>query len=93
MTEAFHRKLARISEKYDRPRVQVLKDGLKLAEAHYKELASPLRQTVKSKEAADALRKSLSQVSRKYWNSISAEEKSKRMSKAAKARWRNRKTK
>ncbi|MFL6449464.1 MAG: hypothetical protein ACJ746_17540 [Bryobacteraceae bacterium] len=89
-TESFYRKLNRIASACNLSRYEALSKGLDslLREKQVRE--SPLNKTIKSPGQSEVFRRTMAQVSRNYWASVSSEEKHKRARKSAQARWNRR---
>jgi hypothetical protein len=87
-TDSFYKKLNRIARQCELSRYEALSRGLDalLREAQVRD--SPLNRIIKSPGQSEVFRRTMGQVSRNYWASISPEEKRERARKSAQARWR-----
>jgi hypothetical protein len=86
-TESFYKKLNRIARQCEMSRYGALSKGLDalLREAEIR--SSALNRTIKSPAQSEVFRRTMGQVSRNYWATISEEEKRERARKSAQARW------
>jgi hypothetical protein len=86
-TESFYTKLNRIARQCEMSRYDALSKGLDalLREAEIR--TSALNRNIKSPAQSEVFRRTMGQVSRNYWATISAEEKRERARKSAQARW------
>ena len=86
-TESFYKKLNRIAKQCEMSRYSALSKGLDalLREAEIR--SSALNRTIKSPAQSEVFRRTMGQVSRNYWATISEEEKRERARKSAQARW------
>jgi hypothetical protein len=86
-TQSFYRKLNRIATEFEVSRYHALSKGLDalLREAQIRN--SALNRNIKSPAQSEVFRRTMGQVSRNYWVTVSAEEKSERARKSAQARW------
>jgi hypothetical protein len=86
-TESFYKKLNRIAKQCEMSRYHALSKGLDalLREAQIR--SSALNRNIKSPAQSEVFRRTMGQVSRNYWATISEEEKRKRAKKSAQARW------
>jgi hypothetical protein len=86
-TESFYKKLNRIAKQCEMSRYSALSKGLDalLREAQIR--TSSLNQNIKSPAQSEVFRRTMGQVSRNYWATISEEEKRERARKSARARW------
>jgi hypothetical protein len=86
-TDSFYKKLNRIARECQLSRYDALSRGLDalLREAEVRN--SALNRNVKSPGQSEVFRRTMGQVSRNYWATISPEEKRERGRKNAKARW------
>lgn len=87
-TDSFYKKLNRVASHCELSRYEALSRGLDALLRELQVRNSPLNQNVKSPGQWEVFRRTMGQVSRKYWATISAEEKSARGRKSAEARWR-----
>jgi hypothetical protein len=87
-TESFYRKLNRIAKQCEISRYDALSKGLDalLREAQIRN--SALNRNIKSPAQSEVFRRTMGQVSRNYWATVSAEERRERAQKGAHARWR-----
>jgi hypothetical protein len=87
-TDSFYKKLNRIARECGVDRYEALSRGLDalLREAQIRN--SPLNKNIKSPAQSEVFRRTMGQVSRNYWATVSAEEKQQRARKSAQARWR-----
>jgi hypothetical protein len=87
-TESFYKKLNRIAKECGLSRYEALSRGLDalLREAQIRQ--SPLNKNIKSPSQSEIFRRTMGQVSRNYWATVSLEEKRQRATKSAQARWR-----
>ena len=86
-TESFYRKLNRVAGQCGLPRYEALSRGL---DALLRETAvrnSALNRNIKSPSQSEVFRRTMGQVSRNYWATVSPEEKRRRAQKSAQARW------
>jgi hypothetical protein len=86
-TDSFYKKLNRVASRCELSRYQALSRGLDalLREAQVRN--SPLNRNVKSPGQSEVFRRTMGQVSRNYWATVSPEEKRDRARKSAQARW------
>jgi hypothetical protein len=86
-TDSFYKKLNRIAKECNLPRYEALSRGLDalLREAQVRN--SALNRNIKSAGQSEVFRRTMGQVSRNYWATISPEEKRERARKCAQARW------
>jgi hypothetical protein len=86
-TDFFYKKLNRIARECRLSRYDALSRGLDalLREAEVRN--SALNRNVKSPGQSEVFRRTMDQVSRNYWATVSREEKSERGRKGAQARW------
>lgn len=86
-TDSFYKKLNRIAKECNLPRYEALSRGLDalLREAQVRN--SALNRNIKSAGQSEVFRRTMGQVSRNYWATISPEEKRERATKCAQARW------
>lgn len=90
-TESFYRKLNRVATECGLSRYETLNSGLDAVLRETRKEQSPLNSGIKSAKQRELFRKTMGQVSRKYWASLSPEEKRVRAQKGANARWSQRK--
>ena len=86
-TESFYRKLNRIAKQCEMSRYDALSKGLDalLREAQIRN--SALNRNIKSPAQSEVFRRTMGQVSRNYWATVSTEERRARAQKGAQARW------
>jgi hypothetical protein len=86
-TDSFYRKLNRIARQCELSRYEALSRGLDalLREAQVRN--SPLNRNIKSPGQSEVFRRTMGQVSRNYWATVTPEEKRERARKSAQARW------
>jgi hypothetical protein len=86
-TACFYKKLNRIAKQCNLSRYQALSRGLDalLREAEVRN--SALNRNIKSPGQSEVFRRTMGQVSRNYWATVSPEEKRERAKKNALARW------
>jgi hypothetical protein len=86
-TESFYKKLNRIAKQCDLSRYEALRRGLDALLREHQIQTSPLNKAIRNPGQSEVFRRTMGQVSRKYWATISAEEKRTRAQKSARARW------
>ena len=86
-TESFYKKLNRVANKCSMPRYEALSRGLDALLREHQVRTSPLNKAIKSPGQSEVFRRTMGQVSRKYWATVSAEEKRLRGQRSARARW------
>lgn len=86
-TESFYKKLNRVAKKCGLPRYEALSRGLDALLREFEIQTSPLNRAIRSPSQSEVFRRTMSQVSRKYWATVSPEEKRARAQKGAQARW------
>jgi hypothetical protein len=86
-TESFYNKLNRIAKECELSRYQALSRGLDalLREAQVRN--SALNRNIKSPGQSEVFRRTMGQVSRNYWATLTPEQKRMRAQKSAWARW------
>lgn len=86
-TESFYKKLNRIAKQCGLTRYDALSRGLDalLREADIRN--SALNRNIKSPSQSEVFRRTMGQVSRNYWVTVSPEEKRRRGQNSARARW------
>lgn len=86
-TDSFYKKLNRIAKGCNLSRYEALSRGLDalLREAQVRN--SALNRNIKSPGQSEVFRRTMGQVSRNYWATITSEEKRERARKCAQARW------
>jgi hypothetical protein len=86
-TEAFYRKLNRIAKQCELSRYEALSRGLDALRRESEVRNSALNRNIKSPAQSEVFRRTMGQVSRNYWATVSEEEKRARARKSAHARW------
>ncbi len=86
-TESFYKKLNRVAKQCGLPRYEALSRGLDALLREFQIQTSPLNNVIKSPSQSEVFRRTMGQVSRKYWATVSPEEKRARGHKSAQARW------
>ena len=86
-TESFYKKLNRIANECDLPRYKALSRGLDALLRETQIRNSSLNRNIKSPAQSEVFRRTMGQVSRHYWATVSPEEKRERARKGAQARW------
>jgi hypothetical protein len=86
-TESFYKKLNRIAKQCGVSRYEALRRGLDALLREHQIQTSPLNKAIKSPAQSEVFRRTMGQVSRKYWATVSPEEKRMRAQKSARARW------
>jgi hypothetical protein len=86
-TESFYKKLNRVANKCGMHRYEALSRGLDALLREHQIQTSPLNKAIKSPGQSEVFRRTMGQVSRKYWATVSAEEKRLRGQRSARARW------
>jgi hypothetical protein len=89
-TESFYKKLNRIAKQCGLSRYEALRRGLDALLREHQIQTSPLNKAIRSPGQSEVFRRTMGQVSRKYWATVSAEEKRTRAQKSARARWNQR---
>ncbi len=87
LTSAFYKRLNAIASTCRVARYQVIQEGIELFLQRYREEQGLVTKLSKDKATANAVRKVLGDISRKYWEGVGETEKSKRGRAAAQARW------
>jgi hypothetical protein len=90
-TESFYKKLNRVAKQCGLARYEALSRGLDALLRETEIRNSALNRNIKSPSQSEIFRRTMGQVSRNYWATVSAEEKRVRAQKSANARW-NRKS-
>jgi hypothetical protein len=90
-TESFYKKLNRIAKECGLPRYEALSRGLDALLRETEIRNSALNRNIKSPSQSEVFRRTMGQVSRNYWATVSPEEKRARAQRSANARW-NRKS-
>ena len=86
-TESFYKKLNRIAKACDLSRYQALSKGLDALMREREIRNSALNQKIKSPSQSEVFRRTMGQVSRNYWATVSEEERRERGRRNAQARW------
>lgn len=86
-TESFYKKLNRIARECELSRYEALSRGLDALRREIELRNSPLNRNIKSAAQSEVFRRTMGQVSRNYWATVSAEEKRERARQSARARW------
>jgi hypothetical protein len=86
-TESFYKKLNRIANQCGLSRYEALSRGLDALRHEIELRNSPLNRNIKSPAQSEVFRRTMGQVSRNYWATVSVEEKRERARKSARARW------
>ncbi len=86
-TESFYKKLNRIAKQCDLSRYEALSKGLDALLRETEIRNSALNRNIKSPSQSEVFRRTMGQVSRNYWATVSLEEKRERARKSAQARW------
>jgi hypothetical protein len=86
-TDSFYKKLNRIARECRVSRYEALSRGLDALLRENQVRNSALNRNIKSPAQSEVFRRTMGQVSRNYWATISAEEKHERGRKSAQARW------
>jgi hypothetical protein len=89
-TESFYKKLNRIARECQLTRYDALSRGLDALLRENQVRNSALNRNIKSPAQSEVFRRTMGQVSRNYWATISTEEKRERASRSAQARWNRR---
>jgi hypothetical protein len=87
-TESFYKKLNRISKECQLSRYKALSRGLDALFREMQVRRPPLNTNIKSPGQSEVFRRTMGQVSRNYWATLSLEEKRERATKSAQVRWR-----
>jgi len=86
-TESFYKKLNRIAKECEVSRYEALSRDLDALRREVEVRNSALNRNIKSPAQSEVFRRTMGQVSRNYWATITAEEKRERARKSAQARW------
>jgi hypothetical protein len=89
-TEAFYKKLNRVADACGLTRIEALEQGLEALLQRQRNQDMPLRKVAGTKQV-DSFRATMSEVSRKFWATLTPEQKSERARKNAIARWNKKK--
>ena len=86
-TESFYKKLNRIAKQCGLTRYDALSRGLDALLRETEIRNSPLNRNIKSPSQSEVFRRTMGQVSRNYWATVSLEEKRRRAQNSARGRW------
>src|SRR6476646_1173215 len=86
-TDSFYKKLNRIARECHLSRYAALSRGLDALLRETDLRNSALNRNIKSPAQSEVFRRTMGQVSRNYWATVTAEEKRERARKTAQARW------
>jgi hypothetical protein len=86
-TESFYKKLNRIAKECGLPRYEALSRGLDALLRETEIRNSALNRNIRSASQSEVFRRTMGQVSRNYWATVSPEEKRRRGQNSARARW------
>jgi hypothetical protein len=86
-TESFYKKLNRIAKECQLSRYEALARGLDALFRETQVRRSALNRNIKTPGQSEVFRRTMGQVSRNYWATLSPEEKRERARKSAQARW------
>lgn len=86
-TDSFYKKLNRIASQCGLSRYEALNRGLDALRRETELRNSPLNRNIKSPAQSEVFRRTMGQVSRNYWATVSTEEKRERARRSARARW------
>ena len=86
-TESFYKKLNRVAKQCGLTRYDALGRGLDALLRETEIRNSALNRNIKSPSQSEVFRRTMGQVSRNYWPTVSPEEKRRRGQKGARARW------
>jgi hypothetical protein len=86
-TRSFYLKLNRVATECGLSRYDTLTRGLDALLRETSKQQSPLTKKIKSEGQRESFRKTMGEVSRKYWATLTPEEKRARAQKSANARW------
>jgi hypothetical protein len=86
-TDSFYKKLNRIAKECELSRYEALSKGLDALLREIQIRTSALNRNIKSPGQSEVFRRTMGQVSRNYWATVSPEEKRERAKKSARARW------
>lgn len=89
-TESFYKKLVRVAKECDLSRYEALSKGLDALLRETQVRNSALNRNIKSPGQSEVFRRTMGQVSRNYWTTVSLAEKRERARKSAQARWNRR---
>ena len=86
-TESFYKKLNRVAKECQVSRYDALSRGLDALFREMQVRRSALNRNIKSPGQSEVFRRTMGEVSRNYWATVSSEEKRERARKTAQARW------
>lgn len=86
-TQSFYEKLNRIAKQCELSRYEALSRGLDALRREAEVRNSALNRNIKSPAQSEVFRRTMGQVSRNYWATVSPEEKRRRAQDSARARW------
>ncbi len=86
-TQSFYKKLIRVAKECGLSRYEALSKGLDALMRESQIRNSALNRNIKSPGQSEVFRRTMGQVSRNYWDTVSLEEKRERARKSAQARW------
>ena len=86
-TESFYKKLIRVAKECDLSSYEALSKRPGYAAAGNASTNSALNRNINSPGQSEVFRRTMGQVSRNYWATVSLEEKRERARKTAEARW------
>ena len=86
-TESFYKKLNRVAKQCGLARYDALSRGLDALLRETEIRNSALNRNIKSPSQSEVFRRTMGQVSRNYWSTVSPEEKRRRAQNSARARW------
>ena len=86
-TESFYKKLNRVAKQCGLTRYEALSRGLDALVRESEIRNSALNRNIKSPSQSEVFRRTMGQVSRNYWATVSPEEKRRRAQKSARTRW------
>ena len=86
-TDSFYKKLNRIARECQLSRYEAISRGLDALLREDQVRNSALNRNIKSAAQSEVFRRTMGQVSRKYWATVGAEEKRERARRSAQARW------
>jgi hypothetical protein len=86
-TESFYKKLNRIANECELSRYEALSRGLDALRREMQVRNSALNRNIKSPGQSEVFRRTMGQVSRNYWATVSPEDKHERARRSALARW------
>jgi hypothetical protein len=86
-TQSFYKKLNRIAKLCDLSRYQALSKGLDALMREMEIRNSALNRSIKSPSQSEVFRRTMGQVSRNYWATVSEEQRRERGRRNAQSRW------